>query len=94
MHLLPGTRLTPTITTFLLLVLPYTAPATARTAKYGTYNFTFFLGENCEGETNGESMIGEVGDGIYCMNFTAPVYSTLAEFTNLTDGGEDIIDGK
>lgn len=77
----------------LLLLLLQTALITAKTAQYGTYNFTFFVGENCEGEINGESMIGDVG-ALYCMNFTEGVYSARAEFTNLTDEDGSVIDGE
>lgn len=68
-------------------------PILAKTAQYGSYNFTFFVEENCEGPTNGEPMMGEVGDGAYCMNFTQGVLSMRAEFANLTDKHGDAIDG-
>lgn len=56
--------------TTLLLLPVLVLPILAKTAQYGSYNFTFFVEENCEGPTNGEPMTGEVGDGVYCMNFT------------------------
>lgn len=87
-----STRGTALSTTFFLLLFLNTNLVTAKMAKYGTYNFTFFQGEDCQGDTNGESMVGEVG-ALHCMNFTEGVYSARAEFTNLTDGDGEAIDG-
>lgn len=65
----------------------------AATASAGTYNFTFFVGENCEGDTFGEPMVGEVGE-LYCMNFTEGVLSAKAEFTGLVDKKGRDMDGE
>lgn len=77
----------------LLLLLQGTPLITAKKAQYGNYTFTFFVAENCEGETNGEPMTGDVGE-LYCMNFTQGVYSARAEFTNLSDKHGNAIKGE
>lgn len=77
----------------LLLLLQGTSLIAAKKAQYGNYTFTFFVGENCEGETNGEPMSGDVGE-LYCMNFTQGVLSARAEFTNLSDKHGNAIEGE
>lgn len=77
----------------LLVLVLQTSLVSAKQAKYGTYNFTFFVEEDCSGETNGESMVGEVGEP-YCMNFTQGVMSARAEFTNLSTADGKMLDGE
>lgn len=67
--------------------------AAAKTAVSGQYSFTFYKDTNCEGEVNGDPLVGDIGDS-YCMDFATGVMSAMATFTDLKDKNGDEIDGR